>query len=78
MYHSATASCISFPGSFRQYDYGLVNLYKYGNLNPPDYNLSIISSFVSLIVGPNDWLASPEVRIKLAENIFLITLTDIT
>lgn len=47
-------------GSFRQYDYGLANLYKYGSLNPPDYNLSIISSFVSLIVGRNDWLASPE------------------
>jgi len=55
---------ISFPGGFRQYDYGLANLYKYGSLNSPDYNLSIISSFVSLIVGRNDLLASPEVRKK--------------
>jgi hypothetical protein len=65
---------ISFPGSFRQYDYGLANLYKYGNLNPPDYNLSIISSFVSLIVGRNDWLASPEVRKSPVGNVFLSTL----
>jgi len=64
--------CISFPGSFRQYDYGLANLYKYGSLNPPDYNLSIISSFVSLIVGRNDWLASPEVRKKTSRKCFLI------
>jgi len=67
-----------FPGSFRQYDYGLANLYKYGSLNPPDYNLSIISSFVSLIVGRNDWLASPEVRKKPVGNVFLSTLTYVT
>lgn len=69
---------ISFPGNFRQYEYGLANLYKYGKLNPPDYNLSIISSFVSLIVGPNDWLASPEVRKKPVWNVFLCTLIYVT
>ncbi|KDR15390.1 lipase 3-like [Zootermopsis nevadensis] len=47
-------------GSFRQYDHGLVNLYKYGNLYPPDYNLDNINSSVSLVVGANDWLATPE------------------
>jgi hypothetical protein len=55
---------VSLSGNFRQYDYGFANLYKYGKLNPPDYDLANISSFVSLIVGPNDWLASPEVRCK--------------
>jgi hypothetical protein len=50
------------PGFFRQYDYGfLKNLLKYGNTTPPEYNLAAITSPVSLIVGPNDWLATPEV-----------------
>jgi hypothetical protein len=55
---------IPLAGSFKEYDYGFANLYKYGNLQPPDYNLTLISSFVSLIVGNNDWLASPEVSYK--------------
>jgi hypothetical protein len=50
-------------GFFRQYDYGLLrNLFKYGNTKPPEYNFAVITSPVSLIVGPNDWLATPEVR----------------
>jgi hypothetical protein len=49
-------------GFFRQYDYGfLKNLITYGNTKPPEYNFAVITSTVSLIVGPNDWLASPEV-----------------
>jgi lysosomal acid lipase/cholesteryl ester hydrolase len=49
-------------GFFRQYDYGfLKNLMKYGNTKPPEYNFAVITSPVSLIVGPNDWLATPEV-----------------
>lgn len=50
------------PGFFRQYDYGFLrNLLKYGNTKPPDYNFAVITSPVSLIVGQNDWLATPEV-----------------
>lgn len=48
-------------GFFRQYDYGFLrNLLKYGNTKPPDYNFAVITSPVSLIVGQNDWLATPE------------------
>jgi hypothetical protein len=36
-------------------------VFKYGNNKPPEYNLAAITSTVSLIVGPNDWLATPEV-----------------
>jgi hypothetical protein len=63
-----TINVVSLAGSFREYDYGFANVYKYGNLQPPDYNLTLISSFVSLIAGPNDWLASPEVSCKYAEH----------
>ncbi|XP_069668913.1 lipase 3-like isoform X2 [Periplaneta americana] len=52
-------------GTFRQYDHGLGNFYKYGSLNPPKYNLAVISTFVSLIVGPNDWLATPKDALHL-------------
>jgi len=49
-------------GFFRQYDYGFIkNVFKYGNNIPPEYNLAAITSPVSMIVGPNDWLATPEV-----------------
>jgi lysosomal acid lipase/cholesteryl ester hydrolase len=49
-------------GSFRQYDYGFIkNVFKYGNNKPPEYNLAAVTSPVSMIVGPNDWLATPEV-----------------
>ncbi|KAJ9595453.1 hypothetical protein L9F63_013364 [Diploptera punctata] len=48
-------------GKFRQYDFGIVrNLIKYGNTKPPEYNFVHINSSVTLIVGPNDWLASLE------------------
>ncbi|KDR15392.1 Lipase 3 [Zootermopsis nevadensis] len=57
-------------GMFRQYDYGFIrNLIKYGNTNPPEYNFAVITSPVSLIVGQNDWLATPEVRYPLLTNI---------
>jgi hypothetical protein len=47
---------------FRQYDYGFVrNLIKYGNSNPPEYDFAVVTSPVSLFVGQNDWLATPEV-----------------
>lgn len=49
-------------GSFRQYDYGFIkNVFKYGNNKPPEYNLAVVTSPVSMIIGPNDWLATPEV-----------------
>lgn len=37
------------------------NVFKYGNNKPPEYNLVAVTSPVSMIVGPNDWLATPEV-----------------
>ncbi|XP_069668914.1 lipase 3-like [Periplaneta americana] len=48
-------------GMFRQYDYGFVrNLMNYGNTKPPEYNFAVITSSTSMLVGSNDWLATPE------------------
>nr|CAD7606560.1 unnamed protein product [Timema genevievae] len=46
-------------GYFRQYDHGSVeNLFKYGSLEPPDYDLSKVTAPVALHYSNNDWLAS--------------------
>ncbi|GJQ77030.1 hypothetical protein Trydic_g15224 [Trypoxylus dichotomus] len=48
-------------GYFRQYDYlPLENLRRYGEANPPTYNLSKVTSKVALYYSKNDWLAMPE------------------
>jgi hypothetical protein len=63
------------PGFFRQYDYGFFrNLLKYGNTKPPEYNFAVITSPVSLIVGPNDWLATPEVSESFSAALLLLVL----
>ncbi|XP_026468933.1 lipase 3-like [Ctenocephalides felis] len=46
---------------FRQYDYGqLGNLELYGFPEPPDYDLSKITTPVALYIGPNDNTGTPE------------------
>lgn len=46
-------------GKFRMYDYGLVeNLFKYGSISPPNYDLSAISAPVYLHYSQNDWMAA--------------------
>lgn len=49
-------------GKFRQFDYGwIINLLKYGTLDPPDYDFSQIAAPVALFYGANDMLAATEV-----------------
>lgn len=46
-------------GYFRKYDFGWFdNLWIYGSLSPPDYDLSKISAPVALFYSDNDWLAA--------------------
>ncbi|XP_046748745.1 lipase 3-like [Diprion similis] len=48
-------------GKFRQWDYGLLcNLWHYGTLTPPDYELGKITAPVHLLYSNNDWMASTE------------------
>jgi lysosomal acid lipase/cholesteryl ester hydrolase len=45
---------------FRQYDWGMVsNLWTYGSLSPPTYNLRNVRAPVALHYSANDWLAEP-------------------
>lgn len=47
-------------GRFRQYDWGMVsNLWTYGSLSPPSYNLRNVRAPVALHYSANDWLAEP-------------------
>lgn len=48
-------------GRFAKFDYGLpANLERYGQEQPPDYNLSKVKSkSIVLFVANNDWVASP-------------------
>lgn len=51
-------------GDFRQFDLGAKrNLAKYGQAQPPAYNLSRVDYPVALLVGENDWLDPIEVRV---------------
>jgi len=46
-------------GKFRQFDHGLVeNLFRYGSLFPPEYNLKFITAPVFLHYSDNDWMAA--------------------
>lgn len=45
-------------GYFRQYDYGTQNMFKYGRLTPPSYDLKKITAPVALFYSSYDWLAS--------------------
>ncbi|KAL9707287.1 hypothetical protein quinque_010805 [Culex quinquefasciatus] len=45
-------------GQFRRYDYGKVkNLYEYGQVEPPAYNLTRVTTPVVLHYGANDYMA---------------------
>ncbi|KAG5865624.1 hypothetical protein JTB14_010374 [Gonioctena quinquepunctata] len=56
-------------GKFRQYDFGLGNLNKYGTLFPPKYDLDKITAPMYLIYGKNDWLAATEDVDRLAASL---------
>jgi lysosomal acid lipase/cholesteryl ester hydrolase len=45
---------------FRQYDYGALNLQIHGQLTPPLYDLSRISTPIYMYHSTNDWMATPE------------------
>ncbi|KAJ9575526.1 hypothetical protein L9F63_007596 [Diploptera punctata] len=46
-------------GNFRQYDFGsITNLFKYGSLKAPAYDLSKVTAPVALHYSDNDWLAA--------------------
>lgn len=56
---------IYFAGKFRQYDYGVRgNLEKYGTPQPPDYDLSKVTSPVYMYYAENDWLVHKSVSIS--------------
>lgn len=49
-------------GKFRMYDYGIAqNLLKYGQMIPPDYDLSSVTPPVYLHFSENDWLCAVKV-----------------
>lgn len=48
-----------FSGNFGQFDYGIVkNKRIYGQITPPNYNISLITAPVALFYGENDWYDS--------------------
>ena len=53
----------TFPDpTFNQYDHGWIgNLKRYGNINPPAYDLSKVTTPVYMFHGANDYLATPKV-----------------
>lgn len=58
-------SIIKFvSGKFQQFDYGyLENLERYGQTEPPQYDLSKVTSPVALFYANNDWLVSEKVLV---------------
>ena len=54
----------SISDKFCQYDWGeKKNLEIYGQKDPPEYDLSLITAPVALYWSDNDWLAEPVVRV---------------
>ncbi|XP_075153183.1 lipase 3-like [Haematobia irritans] len=52
---------LKHSGHFRQYDYGWIrNHWRYGTINPPEYNLENVHSKVALHYSLNDWLSTPQ------------------
>ncbi|XP_022128798.2 lipase 3 [Pieris rapae] len=45
-------------GEFRQYDYGIRNIEKYGSLAPPSYPVEKITTPIAILYSNGDWLAS--------------------
>ena len=53
-------------GKFRKFDYGVAgNMKKYGQEQPPDYNLSNVTVPVDLYYGTNDIVSAPQVGYRL-------------
>jgi hypothetical protein len=53
---------VSFSGKFREFDYGpRKNMERYGQSEPPNYNLKNLTAPTSLYYGTGDLLISPEV-----------------
>lgn len=51
-------------GNFQYFDYGSKeNIVRYGQEQPPQYQLQNISTPIALFYAQNDWLAGPEVQI---------------
>lgn len=51
------AQCMS-SNRFRKYDYGLLNIFEYGSLFPPDYDLSKVNTNCHFIYSENDNFAA--------------------
>lgn len=45
--------------TFRQYDHGALNMYRYGQLVPPNYRFTTHTAPISLYHSTNDWMATP-------------------
>ncbi|XP_055677827.1 lipase 3-like [Lutzomyia longipalpis] len=57
-------------GNFAQYDHGTVgNLKRYGSINPPSYELTKVTTPVTLYYAQNDWLSSIEDTERLAQKL---------
>ncbi|KAJ3658407.1 hypothetical protein Zmor_010145 [Zophobas morio] len=56
-------------GYFREYDFGLDNLAIYGQLSPPDYDLSKITAPIYMFYSHNDWMAGETDVIKLCDGL---------
>jgi lysosomal acid lipase/cholesteryl ester hydrolase len=56
-------------GTFRQFDFGLENLDKYGSLTPPPYDLDLITTPIYLLYSHNDWMAGEVDVVKLYEKL---------
>ncbi|XP_057669458.1 lipase 3-like [Diorhabda carinulata] len=55
-------------GKFAQYDFGLIkNMATYKRISPPEYDLSQISTPISIIYSSNDWLSATIDVEKLAK-----------
>lgn len=47
-------------GRFRQFDHGVIsNIFEYGSITPPRYNLRNVRAPVALHYSLNDWLVEP-------------------
>jgi len=56
--------CFAAPGKFRHYDYGDLNMAKYNQRTPPEYNLKAVTTPVNIFYGKNDPFSDPAVSIS--------------
>ena len=60
-------------GKFRKFDYGVAgNMKKYGQKQPPDYNLCNVTVSVDLYYGTNNIVSAPQVVIVDIANLQLV------